>query len=177
MKSPEIIVSPEFTQLIAEQHQQLRSFVRSLGVDPDWVDDMAQETLLVAWRERNSFDQQQDYGKWLRGIARNLIRNELRKQSRHKRLLHKGLTELLLAASEPDVESWADCRVPILRDCVEMLPSKSRKLVAGRYGDGWKATDLADHFGMTAVAVRKALMRIREQLKQCVQLRMGEVRS
>ena len=178
MKSSESTVSPEFTQLIAEQHQQLRSFVRLLGVDPDWVDDLAQEAFLVAWRERHSYDRQQDYGKWLRGIARNLIRNELRKQGRHKRFLHKGLTELLLSAAGPGpvVESWGDGRIPILRDCVEKLAPKSRKLVAGRYGDGWKAPDLADHLGMTAVAVRKALMRIREQLKQCVELRMGEVR-
>lgn len=176
MKNPELIVSPEFIQFIAEQHQQLRSFVRSLGVDPDWVDDLAQEAFLVAWRERNSFDQQQDYGKWLRGIARNLIRNELRKQGRHKRLLYKGLTELLLSATEPEsvVESWADGRVPILRDCVEKLAPKSRKLIAGRYSDGWKAPDLADHLGMTAAAVRKALMRIREQLKQCIESQMVE---
>ncbi|MFC1766283.1 sigma-70 family RNA polymerase sigma factor, partial [Planctomycetota bacterium] len=167
MTSPEPTVSPEFTRLIAEQHQQLRSFVRSLGVDPDWVDDLAQEAFLVAWRERNSYDRQQDYGKWLRGIARNLIRNELRKQGRHKRLLHKGLTELLLSTTErePDLEPWADGRVPILRDCVEKLAPKSRQLVAGRYSDGWKAPDLADHLDMTPAAVRKALMRIREQLK------------
>lgn len=173
MSRPDPSVSPEFTQLVAEQHQQLRSFVRSLGVDLDWVDDLAQETFLVAWRERDSFDRQQDYGKWLRGIARNLIRNELRKQQRHKRLLHKGLTELLLSAAEPETDSepWAASQIPTLRDCVEMLAPKSRQLVAGRYGDGWKAPDLADHFGMTPAAVRKALARIRQQLKECIDLR------
>jgi RNA polymerase sigma-70 factor (ECF subfamily) len=169
-------VTPEFIQLVLEQNQQLRSFVRALGVDPDWVDDLAQETFLVAWRERDSFDNRQDYGKWLRGIARNLVRNELRKQKRHERLLHKGLTELLLSASEfaesaPSTETWGDCQVSILRDCVEKLAPKSRKLVAGRYGDGWKAPDLADHFGMTSAAVRKALVRIREQLKECIELK------
>jgi RNA polymerase sigma-70 factor (ECF subfamily) len=89
------------------------------------------------------------------------------------------LTELLLSGAEPEpaLESWADGRVPILRDCVEKLAPKSRKLVAGRYSDGWKAPDLADHLGMTPVAVRKALMRIREQLKQCVELQMGEFSS
>jgi RNA polymerase sigma-70 factor (ECF subfamily) len=86
------------------------------------------------------------------------------------------LTELLLSAAgpEPAVESWVDGRVPILRDCVEKLAPKSRKLVAGRYSDGWKAPDLADHLGMTAVAVRKSLMRIREQLKLCIELQIGE---
>ncbi len=166
----------DFTRLVTEQHQQLRSFVRSLGVDPDWVDDIAQETFLVAWRERDSFDQQLDYGKWLRGIARNLIRNEVRKQERHRRLLHKGLTELLLSAADanPVPESWATAHISTLRDCVEKLAPKSRKLVAGRYGDGWKAPDLADHFGMTPAAVRKALARIRKQLKACIDIQTVE---
>jgi RNA polymerase sigma-70 factor (ECF subfamily) len=61
-----------------------------------------------------------------------------------------------------------------LRDCVEQLAPKSRQIVAGRYGDGWKAPDLSDHLGMTAAAVRQALMRIREQLKQCIEIQMTE---
>ena len=169
-------ISPEFTQLVAEQHQQLRSFVRTLGVAPDWVDDLAQEALLVAWREQDSFDQQRDLGKWLRGIARNLVRNELRKRERQERLLHQGLAELLVRTDEqkPEQESWAECRVPVLRDCVEQLAPKSRELVSGRYGDGWKAPDLADHFNMTSTAVRQALVRIRRQLKRCIELRTTE---
>jgi len=176
MTSSEPNISPEFAELIAQQHQQLRSFVRMLGVAPDWVDDLAQEVFLVAWRERDSFDQHRDLGKWLRGIARNLVRNELRKQKRQERLLHRGLAELLVRTAEvdPESESWADRSVPVLRDCVEQLAPKSRDLVAGRYGDGWKAPDLADHLHMTATAVRKALSRIRMQLKQCIELRAAE---
>ena len=141
MESHNRAISPEFMQLVVDQHQQLRSFVRTLGVAPDWVDDLAQEALLVAWREQDSFDRQRDLGKWLRGIARNLVRNELRKQQRQERLLHQGLAELLVRAAEaePEPESWAECRVPVLRDCVEQLAPKSRELVSGRYGDGWKA--------------------------------------
>ena len=176
MASHEREVSAEFAQLVAQQHQQLRSFVRTLGVAPDWVDDLAQEALLVAWRERDSFDRQRDLGKWLRGIARNLVRNELRKKKRQERLLYQGLAELLVRAAEvePQTESWAQCRVPMLRDCVEQLAPKSRELVSGRYGDGWKAPDLADHFNMTPTAVRQALMRIRLQLKRCIELRAVE---
>ena len=170
------IVSPEFTQLVAQQHHQLRSFVRTLGVAPDWVDDLAQEAFLVAWRERDSFDDRRDIGKWLRGIARNLVRNELRKDQRRKRILHEGLADLLVRSQEgvEGATDWEQYRMSALRDCVEQLAPKSRQIVAGRYGDGWKAPDLADHLGMTAAAVRQALMRIREQLKQCIELRTAE---
>ena len=176
MASQQPEISREFKQLVAEQHRQLRSFVRTLGVDPDWVDDLAQEVFLVAWRERDSFDSQRDLGKWLRGIARNLVRNELRKDQRRKRILHEGLSELLVRSmqSEREVANLEQYRMSALRDCVEQLAPKSRQIVAGRYSDGWKAPDLADHLGMTAGAVRQALMRIRKQLKQCIELQTAE---
>ena len=165
-----------FSQMVAEQHQQLRGFVRMLGVDPEWVDDLAQEVFLVAWRERESFDRQREIGKWLRGIARNLVRNELRKDRRRRRILHEGLSELLVHSQEGETESadWKQYQMSSLRDCVEQLAPKSRQIVAGRYSDGWKAPDLADHLEMTAAAVRQALMRIREQLRQCIEFRMAE---
>lgn len=176
MSEKAIELDSSFTGLVSEQHQQLRGFVRALGVDSDWVDDLAQEVFLVAWRERNSFDRQQDIGKWLRGIARNLVRNELRKDQRRQRIMHAGLAELLANKLDTDsqVADWERCRMPALRDCVEQLAPKSRQIVAGRYDDGWKAPDLADHLGMTPAAIRQALMRIRQQLKRCIELRMAE---
>ena len=168
-------ISPEFTLLVAEQHRQLRSFVRTLGVDSEWVDDLAQEVFLVAWRELDSFDPERDIGKWLRGIARNLVRNELRKDQRRKRILHQRLSELLVRSQDDrEATDWEQFRMSALRDCVEQLAPKSRQIVAGRYGDGWKAPDLADHLGMTAAAVRQALMRIRKQLRQCIELQTAE---
>ncbi|MGY8766852.1 MAG: sigma-70 family RNA polymerase sigma factor [Pirellulales bacterium] len=167
----------DFAQLVAEQHVQLRSFIRTLGVKPDWVDDLAQDTFLVAHRELGSFERERDFGKWLRGIARNLIRNEVRKDARRRRLLSENLTNILLN-SDNEVEEptlLEESRMCALRDCVEQLPSKSRELVSGRYGDGWTASDMADQVGMTAAAIRQALVRVRRQLKQCIESRTAEV--
>lgn len=41
----------EFQYLIVDHNVPLRAFVRSLGVDPDWTDDIAQEAFLTAYRE------------------------------------------------------------------------------------------------------------------------------
>ena len=126
-------------------------------------------------RELDSFDPERDIGKWLRGIARNLVRNELRKDQRRKRILHQRLSELLVRSQgDREATDWEQFRMSALRDCVEQLAPKSRQIVAGRYGDGWKAPELADHLGMTAAAVRQALMRIRKQLRQCIELQTAE---
>ena len=158
MKHPSTELDESFTDLVVQHHVQLRAFVRALGVDPDWVDDIAQDVFLTALRERDSFDGTRDLGKWLRGIARNLVRNEVRKQGRRKRLLHEGLSELLIESSEQeqDVPLWQETRMPAMRDCVEALPNRSSQIVAESYGGGWKSSEVADHVNMTAAAVRQA---------------------
>ncbi len=164
-----------FAGLVKEHQASLRVFVRSLGVEPDWVDDLAQDAFVVACREMGSYDPERDFGKWLRGIARNLVRNELRKQGRHRRILHEGLSQHLLEFSEQEEEQFGAGDVSALRDCVEQLPNRSRELVRSRYYEGWNATVLADKFEMKAATIRQTLLRIRRQLYQCINQRMKEI--
>ncbi len=164
-----------FAGLVKEHQASLRVFVRSLGVEPDWVDDLAQDAFVVACREMGSYDPERDFGKWLRGIARNLVRNELRKQGRHRRILNEGLSQHLLEFSEQEEEQFGARDVSALRDCVEQLPNRSRELVRSRYYEGWNATVLADKFEMKAATIRQTLLRIRRQLYQCINQRMKEI--
>jgi RNA polymerase sigma-70 factor (ECF subfamily) len=165
-----------FADLVREHQVSLRVFVRSLGVESGWVDDLAQDTFVVAYREMDSYDPDRDFGKWLRGITRNLVRNELRKQGRHRRILHESLSQHLLdlAENEKDREVGVT-QLSALRDCVEQLPGRSRELVRSRYFEGWDATILADKFEMKAATVRQTLLRIRRQLYQCVNQRVKGV--
>ncbi|MDF1737934.1 MAG: sigma-70 family RNA polymerase sigma factor [Verrucomicrobiales bacterium] len=164
-----------FARFVRDHQGSLRSFVRMLGVHPDSVDDIAQETFLVAFKELDRFDDERDFGKWLRGIARNLTRNELRKHARRGRILDEALTDHLLAEAEADenASGYEEFDFCALRDCLEQLPEKSRTLISRRYADEWKAPFLADQFEMSATAVRLALMRIRGQLKTCIEKRLA----
>ena len=165
-----------FADLVREHQVSLRVFVRSLGVESGWVDDLAQDTFVVAYREMDSYDLDRNFGKWLRGIARNLVRNELRKQGRHRRILHESLSQHLLDLAENEKDREVDVtQLSALRDCVEQLPGKSRELVRSRYFEGWDATILADKVEMKAATVRQTLLRIRRQLYQCVNQRVKGV--
>ena len=164
-----------FTDLVKDHQASLRVFVRSLGVDPGWVDDLAQDTFVVAYREMDSYNPDRDFGKWLRGIARNLVRNELRKQGRHRRILHESLSQHLLNLAENEGDQVDVTQLSALRDCVEQLPGRSRELIHSRYHEGWDATVLADKFEMKAATVRQTLLRIRRQLYQCINQRVKEV--
>lgn len=164
-----------FELLVVQHHVQLRAFVRSLGVDPDWVDDIAQEAFLTAYREWASFDQTRDFGRWLRGIAANIVRNELRKDARRQRILRAELVELLIERHVEKKEPPQPVTLEAIRDCLAKLPLRHRELVHSRYGNGESAPELAQRFELNADNVRQLLLRIRLQLKKCVEQRLAGV--
>ena len=161
-----------FESLVIEHHVRVRALVRSLGVDPDWVDDVAQEAFLIAYRQWDSFDQTRDFGKWIRGIAANIVRNEIRKDARRQRILHTELVEILLDRFAESKERHEPLAIDAIRQCVDKLPPKSQQVVQGRYHDGLAAPQIAKELQMSAANVRQMLVRIRRQLKQCVELRI-----
>ena len=168
----------EFADLVLEHQGRLRTFVRMLGVMPNAVDDLAQDTFVIAYERRELLKEIGQAGPWLRAIARNLVRNELRKSRRRRRIVNVDLTEAMLAEStENDAEYWSDGWLEALRHCVEQLPEHSRRLVNLRYGDGHSAAQVAADVGKTAVAVRQALARLRKLLRDCVEKRVPEVSS
>lgn len=169
----------QFIEQVREHHAGLRGFVRSLGVDPMWVDDVAQEAFIVAYNRLDEFDRSRDFGAWLRGIARNLVINERRKDARRKRILSDNLTDVLLAsssASDDEPEELGDdalARISALKECVKALPERSLSLLKCRYEEECSAQSIAERFSMKAPAVRKALERLRTSLRECMEARLA----
>ena len=168
-----------FVEQVREHHAGLRGFVRSLGVDPLWVDDVAQEAFIVAYNRLDEFDRERDFGAWLRGIARNLVINERRKDARRKRILSDNLTDVLLSTSsvadgeDREIGDRGLAKLNALKECIGILPEKSVQLLRARYEEEHSAQAIADEFSMKPPAVRKALERVRISLRECMEERMG----
>ena len=165
-----------FTLLIREHQAGLRAFVRALGVEADWVDDVAQEVFVIAFRQRGRFEDGKDFGRWLRGIARRVAANERRKAARHSRLLTAGLPDLLSGESAEQQELLENGTAPIftaLRECVGSLPERGRALLQRRYERGDTAPTLALVFNLSPEAIRQSLVRLRASVKRCVQSKLA----
>lgn len=164
-----------FSALVREHQAGLRAFIRALGADSAWVDDLAQEVFVVAYRRHAEFDPTADFGKWLRGIARHLVANERRKQARHSRLLPAVLVDALLDRAESDdaAEVAATVLLPAMRSCVAQLPPRSQELLHGRYTAGENAAQLAERLRTSADAIRQNLVRIRAVVKTCIERKLA----
>ncbi|MCW1924083.1 sigma-70 family RNA polymerase sigma factor [Luteolibacter arcticus] len=164
----------QFAGVVRQHHASLRYFIRSLGVQSAWVDDLAQEAFLLAYRKWEDLDEVGNAGLWLCAIAKNLVMNELSKTSRRQRLLDENMTTLLLAAEGGGDErpaSVADrgIRHEALRDCMAKLPERSRQVVHARYFDDQNSSEIGSDLKMTTTAVRQVLFRSRQLLADCLQ--------
>jgi RNA polymerase sigma-70 factor (ECF subfamily) len=158
---------------VRAHHSGLRYFIRSLGVNEAWVDDLAQETFVIAHRKWDELDHPDNAPAWFRGIARNLVLNELTKVGRRQRLLDEKVTSLLLAAEPtlpaPGVIQDAEIRHEALRACLDGLSPNVRKIINARYYDDRNSTQIGDEFSMNPASVRKMLFLARKSLADCLE--------
>jgi RNA polymerase sigma-70 factor (ECF subfamily) len=155
--------------LVQEHQAGVRAFIRALGVLEAWVDDIAQETFLIAYRKLDEWDRSRDAGQWLRGIARHLAANERRKVARRARLLAGGLADLLIEHVESEPPPPATELLDALHACLQELPESGRELLRRRYADGELAESLAAQLQMRGDALRQKLLRLRLLVKECVE--------
>jgi RNA polymerase sigma-70 factor (ECF subfamily) len=168
----------EFIGLLRETQAPLRGFVRMLGVSPDSVDDIAQETYLVAFERFAQFDRGTRFLAWLRTIARNIVMNEKRKDARRRRILNERLTDHLATQDVPEDALSGIMTAEIvaaMNECLEELPQKHRTLVEDRYANDENASVLGARLRKSAASIRQALMTTRATLQQCIERKVGEI--
>jgi len=96
-----------FERLVMRHQQHIRALAACLAPRPDMADDLAQETFCEAYRSLAKYAGKSLFKAWLRGIARNLARQQWQAHVKRTRREHDGLAEYVerLAAQDDDEPS------------------------------------------------------------------------
>lgn len=89
---PELILAPHELEGREAQEERARlvRLCARLG-EPDVAEDLAQEALFLAWRDRDRLRDPAKRAQWLAGIARNVCQDWRRRRAReHARVSHAG---------------------------------------------------------------------------------------
>ncbi|WP_145262226.1 sigma-70 family RNA polymerase sigma factor [Planctomycetes bacterium Pan216] len=162
-----------FEVLVREHSDMLLVYLRASLRDRAAVDDIFQETWLVAWRRIHQFDPFRPFGPWLRGIASNLLKRHFRKMSGNRRevIQQEQVLEFLEARCESlhrQTGDTLDEKLESLRDCLKDLPEPYRSTIELRYREGMKGRELAERLSVSIENVKKRLQRGREKLLGCL---------
>jgi RNA polymerase sigma-70 factor (ECF subfamily) len=169
-----------FEALIQENAQSLRIFLHSALRDPSLIDDIFQETMIVAWRSIERFDQDRSFGKWIRGIARNLILSQRRAAARQIVLNDTDLIGMIddhCESIQLMSNDFLDDELTRLRKCVDALPATYRDAIKLRYQNEIRGQRLAASLGTSWDNVKKRLQRGRKILFECMEGKWAAARG
>lgn len=166
-----------FEALVHRFQGRVRGFFATRLADASLVDDLAQETFLIAYRKLGTFDPALPFYPWLKGIAQNFLQNELRK---HRPRVEdpRTLSAVLdrAAAAEADRLERREPEAELsqaLRDCLERMGAAASRLVEARYRQALPLEEIARREGKSLKALSVTLVRIRQRLRECLDGRLA----
>jgi RNA polymerase sigma factor (sigma-70 family) len=161
---------------IFKNHQ---GFVRALAVRmaplPGFEEDISQQVFLEFLQKRDQWDLDRDVKPLLAQMTRNVCRRYWRERSRGMPEKMRELAEHMRRLAAQEELSWyGDEEKDALKECLEKVPERSRKILSLRYEMSLSTKDLAKEFRMSANAVRQVIHRVQRRLKECIEEAMGE---
>jgi RNA polymerase sigma factor (sigma-70 family) len=164
------------------EHEQ-RRLTRLCAVitgDPGAADDLAQETLLEAWRHRDGLVDPSGQRAWLDAIARNVCRRWRVRRGRlaahevvsehpgeHPAAPYDGHDELVEVLEREEVAE-------LLERALRLLPSETRDALVARYVDERGLDDIAARLGTSSEAVSMRLTRGRRRIRELLETDLAD---
>jgi len=160
-----------FGRLVARYQASICALAYSRCGDLSRSEDLAQETFIIAWRKLGDLKEPAKFKAWLHGIARNLIHNAFRQQTRNPlagaELLDESLTTTA-TLSNPAGQAISKEEEGILWRSLEQIPETYREPLILFYREQQSIERVAEVMDLTEEAARQRLSRGRKLLQEQV---------
>lgn len=168
VKITRMVPEQDSAHFFREFYPRVHAFVRdATGAPHADVEDLVQETLLQAWRDRSTFRDASGRLSWILAIAKNRIRDLGR-----KRRSARTAIEILSALARIETEEIPENLLLGLetgqrvRGALKSLPPGYAETLVRHYVEGASVRDIAGQSGETDKAVESRLFRARQEFRQ-----------
>ncbi len=165
-----------FAAIVKEHQLAVFAYLRSRLLAAADAEDLCQEVFLRSYRGREQFARAVELRAWLIGIARNVLREHVRKSSRRR---ETAWTELCLELDELAAaqDAQRDARhsseaMEYLPGCLDSLGQTSRQAIDMYYADQLRLAEIGKRTDRTEGAVKLLMYRARQALKNCLNRKM-----
>lgn len=167
-------IRDRLSKTIVQRLDGLYRFVfHRVGCDAKAAEDITQETVCIAWAKAEAPVDADEQEKWLRGIARNLVKRHWRlhpaaaarvaKTEQAGRELAQRLADGTHSAAQA-----RDEELNRLMLALTSLPHGDQLLLFALYKSGLSHEQLAQERGTSAKAIESALYRARKRLREAL---------
>jgi RNA polymerase sigma-70 factor (ECF subfamily) len=160
-----------FRQLIEPYRHALEVHCYRMLGSADDAEELAQETLLRAWRALERFEPRAQFQTWLYRIATNACLDELERRPRRPEPIDPFPDRPSDATASPTYDPAAryaireGMELALLR-AIQQLPGRQRAVLIFRDVLGWTAPEVAGLLESTVASVNSALQRARATIDQ-----------
>jgi len=159
-----------FEELVELHAARIFSCALALCKDRHWAEDLAQETLVEAWRCLPRFDGRCQFSTWLYGILRYRFLKGRRQQ---KFVAHSALDGgddvghmMSITTHTPECSAEASEDSQRIREAMASLPDEHRLVLELRFFAGAKLDEIAAALGCPLGTVKSRLHHALEKLRQ-----------
>jgi RNA polymerase sigma-70 factor (ECF subfamily) len=164
-----------YGELVRRYRPDVRKVALLMLADGLVTENVVQQTFINAYERLDHFRRGEDFGHWVKAIARNLVRDELKKSSRERGRMALYRDYLIAKLSTEDQgQRREQILVEALAHCRGKLPAVAAQAIELRYDRELAFDEVAGAIGRSAEATRQIVTRARIALKVCIQRRLRE---
>lgn len=162
-----------YGDLARRWYGRILAFCQSRVFNAD-AEDLAQEVLVRGYNNLTSLATPEQFGPWLRGIARNLCADWCRGHIRHKHSLGnpEAIAEARAGSASVDEVIAADERAIVMQQ-LATIPEELREVILLRYYDNLTYDEMARWLEVARCTVNERLAKARALLR----IRLAKLRS
>ncbi|RYD75947.1 MAG: sigma-70 family RNA polymerase sigma factor [Verrucomicrobiaceae bacterium] len=160
-----------FLGIVREYGPSLRTFLGMQLFHLHDLDDLAQEVFIVAYERLPTFVRTENFGAWLRGIARNKLRQYYERTARQAGAMERfqrDAAHLLDLDLDAAAALTREVHLEALLRCISRLPERMRRVVRGWLGRE-KAQALAQEMTLSVPNIYQIQHRASALLRECIE--------
>jgi RNA polymerase sigma-70 factor (ECF subfamily) len=162
-------------QLFLLHHDFVKGVALKYAPWPGLVEDIAQQVFLEFMGKEGRWDLEKDLRPLLATMTRHVAMRLWRDRTREKpEVVQKLADHIRQLAEERDLPPRYEEEIGVLRACLQKLPEKSRELIDLYYYGDASTPEIAAQLDMKADTVCRALSRVRDKLRECIQRNLNE---
>lgn len=151
--------------LMARWERAVKALIARIVLNAAEAEDLAQETFVRVWQQREKFRPEAPLRPWIFAIAVNLARNRLRWWRRRPEVALEAWTEDGGEIAGGDTAAEQRERAAAVRDAIAALPTDLREAIVLFEYERMSHAEIAVAVGATAKAVENRVRRARERLR------------
>ena len=161
-----------YKQLMRKYHDAIFSFIYRMIHDRQQVEDLTQEAFIKAFASLRSFNEEYAFSTWLYKIATNNCIDYIRKRKLQTFSIDKPIesrdSEIIFELPDDSFEAdrgiISSQRARLLKDAIEALPEKYRKVIQLRHVEEKSYEEIARQLRLPIGTVKAHIFRARELL-------------